>query len=118
MKRLPFRGVAWFAVAALLAGLAAPVLGAHAIVDVECGDIALSSARHDAQAIDAASLPVEHEHCLVCHFQRDLRSAWSTGPLTDTVFRAADIEAAPPSPRLRDQLGFQTPSRAPPFLLS
>ena len=118
MKKLPSRAIAWFAGVILLAGLAAPVLGAHAIVDFDCGDVALSSEPGGTPALETARPPVDHEHCLLCHFQRVLRSAWSEGLPTDTVFRIVNVEAVTPARRLRDRSRFQIPSRAPPFLLS
>jgi hypothetical protein len=118
MKRLPSRVLAWIAVVTWLSGIGAPVLGAHAIVDVDCGDVILSSARHDTPAVETDRPAFEHEHCLLCHFQRDLRSAWSGGVPADTAFRVVEVNAAKPDARLRDRSRVHTPSRGPPFLLS
>jgi len=118
MSARPSRLLAWLALVTWLIGVGAPVAGAHAIVDIDCGDVALSTAAAAAPRLDIARPPVEHEHCLLCHFQRDLRSARTSGPVVATAFRIlpSHVHVAPESPR--ELARVRTPSRAPPSVLS
>jgi hypothetical protein len=99
-----------------MVSIGAPMVVPHVLIDLECGDAPLASPRRAAH-LEAASSPVDRDHCLLCHFQRNLRSTAIAEIRVDPVLQAVSIVRESPSSAPRTARILGTPPRAPPLPL-
>ena len=105
------RAVAWFLL--LLALLGSP----HKQRD-DSACLPVVPGEHDASKhAFAPVVPIQHEHCAICHWMRGLKPSFRVTVVTDVVLRAAADVAAAKAVFWSDTSATRLPARAPPLTL-
>jgi hypothetical protein len=111
-----FRPAGWLVLAVWLIGALAPMAGAvHQLGDdPACQKPGLAS--HPTTQFESLATIGQHDHCVVCHFQRTLRSASPLASLLAPAAGPAPIPILVTADQQRSASIATLPSRAPPSL--
>jgi hypothetical protein len=98
---------------AWLVGAVVPPLTAHAPGCTECEDAPLAS--HDATTqFEGVQRAAAGDHCALCHFYRDLRTAQTASPRFVHQIASIALRAEAPTSLATAFAARYSPSRAPP----